>query len=153
MLYAQKSVNVATESKLGLVLAVSPSTLGENYIAAGQYDIALPFLRRTFDYYQKNEAPSPHLDAYLKNDFAEVFLARKMYDSANYYARQALKVSISFEEKEQSMRAYEYLYKIFEQTNQQDSLNKYSRLAMTTKDSLFSLEKIKVFRRSVSGRI
>jgi len=52
-------------------------------------------------------------------------------------------VSIPFKEKEQSMRAYEYLYKSFEQTNQQDSLNKYFRLAMTTKDSLFSLEKIK----------
>jgi len=143
MVYAQKSVNLATELKLGMPLAISTSTLGENYIAAGQYDIALPFLRRAFDYYQKYNAPSPHLDAYLKNDFAEVFLATKMYDSANYYARQALKVSIPFKEKEQSMRAYEYLYKSFEQTNQQDSLNKYFRLAMTTKDSLFSLEKIK----------
>jgi len=143
MVYAQKSVNIGTELKLGLPLAISTSTLGENYIAAGQYDIALPFLRRALDYYQKYEAPSPYLDAYLKNDFAEVFLATKMYDSANYYARQALKVSIPFEEKEQSMRAYEYLYKSFEQTNNQDSLNKYFRLAMTTKDSLFSMEKIK----------
>lgn len=143
MLYAQKSVNIATELNLGLVLAVSTSTLGENYIAAGQYDIALPFLRRALAYYQKNNAPSPHLDAYLKNDFAEVFLATKMYDSANFYAWQALKVAIPSEEKEQSVRAYEYLYKSFEQTNRQDSLNKYFRLAMTTKDSLFSLEKIK----------
>ncbi|MFZ1799173.1 MAG: hypothetical protein WAU24_04860 [Chitinophagaceae bacterium] len=143
MVYAQNSVNLATELKLGMPLAIATSTLGENYIAAGQYDIALPFLRRTFDYYKKYNAPSPHLDAYLKNDFAEVFLATKMYDSVNYYARQALKVSIPFEEKEQSMRAYEYLYKSFEQTNNQDSLNKYFRLAMTTKDSLFSMEKIK----------
>ena len=143
MVYAQKSVNLATELKLGMPLAIATSTLGENYIAARQYDIALPFLRRTFDYYQKYNAPSPYLNAYLKNDFAEIFLATKMYDSANYYARQALQVSISFKEKEQSMRAYEYLYKSFEQTNNQDSLNKYFRLAMTTKDSLFSLEKIK----------
>lgn len=143
MVYAQKSVNICTDLKLGMPLAISTSTLGENYIAAGQYDIALPFLRRTFDYYKKFNAPSPYLDAYLKNDFAEVYLATKMYDSANYYARQALKVSIPFEEKEQSMRAYEYLYKSFDQTNNQDSLNKYFRLAMTTKDSLFSMEKIK----------
>jgi len=143
MVYAQKSVNIGTELKLGLPLAISISTLGENYIAAGQYDIALPFLRRALDYYQKYEAPTPYLDAYIKNDFAEVYLATKMYDSANFYARQALKVSIPFEVKEQSMRAYEYLYKSFEQTNDQDSLNKYFRLAMTTKDSLFSLEKIK----------
>jgi len=143
MVYAQKAVNMDTELKNYLQLAVSTSTLGENYIAAGQYDIALPFLRRTLDYYQKNKAPSPYMDAYLKNDFAEVFLGTKTYDSANYYARQALGVAIPFDVKDQAMRAYEYLYKSFEQTNQQDSLNKYFRLAMLTKDSLFNLEKIK----------
>ena len=143
MLYAQKAVNMDTELKNYFQLAISTSTLGENYIAAGQYDIALPFLRRTFDYYQKNKAPSPYMDAYLKNDFAEVFLATKIYDSANYYAHKALQVSIPFDVKDQGMRSYEYLYKSFEQTNQQDSLNKYFRLAMLTKDSLFNLEKIK----------
>ena len=143
MLYAQKAVNIDGELKNYHQLAISTSTLGENYIAAGQYDIALPFLRRTLDYYQKNKASSPYMDAYLKNDFAEVFLATKVYDSANYYAHQALDVSIPFDVKDQSMRAYEYLYKSFEQTNRQDSLNKYFRLAMITKDSLFSLEKIK----------
>lgn len=143
MIYAQKAVTLDGELKNYYQLAISTSTLGENYIAAGQYDIALPFLRRTFDYYQKNKAPSPYMDAYLKNDFAEVFLATKVYDSVNYYAHQALRVSIPFNVKDQSMRAYEYLYKSFEQTNQQDSLNKYFRLAMMTKDSLFSLEKIK----------
>lgn len=143
MVYAQKAVNLDAELKNFRQLAVSTSTLGENYIAAGQYDIALPFLRRTLDYYQKNKAPSPYMDAYLKNDFAEVFLATKVYDSANYYARLALRVAVPFDVKDQSMRAYEYLYKSFEQTNQQDSLNKYFRLAMLTKDSLFNLEKIK----------
>jgi len=143
MVYAQKAVNMDAEIKNYYQLAISTSTLGENYIAAGQYDIALPFLRRTFDYYQKNKAPSPYMDAYLKNDFAEVFLATKVYDSANYYARLALRVAVPFDVKDQSMRAYEYLYKSFEQTNQQDSLNKYFRLAMMTKDSLFTLEKIK----------
>jgi tetratricopeptide (TPR) repeat protein len=143
MVYAQKAVNMDAEIKNYFQLAISTSTLGENYIAAGQYDIALPFLRRTLDYYQKNKAPSPYMDAYLKNDFAEVFLATKVYDSANYYARLALRVAVPFDVKDQSMRAYEYLYKSFEQTNQQDSLNKYFRLAMITKDSLFNLEKIK----------
>ena len=66
-----------------------------------------------------------------------------MYDSSNYYARQALLLSVPLDIKDQSMRSYEYLYKSFEQTNQQDSLNKYFRLTMLTKDSLLSLEKVK----------
>jgi tetratricopeptide (TPR) repeat protein len=143
MVYAQKSVNIAGELKNYQQLALSTSTLGENYIAAGEYDLALPFLRRTASYYKENGALSPYLDAYLKNDFAQVFLATKIYDSANFYARQALMVSIPADVKDESRRSYEYLYKSFEQTNQQDSLNKYFRLSMLIKDSLLSLEKVK----------
>ncbi len=143
MIYAEKSVKLAGESKSYMQLAVSTSTLGENYIAAGEYDLALPFLRRTASYYKENDAPSAYMDAYLKNDFAQVFLATKIYDSANYYARQALMVSIPADVKDESRRSYEYLYKSFEQTNQQDSLNKYFRLSMLIKDSLLSLEKVK----------
>lgn len=143
MMYAEKAVKMDGELKNYAQLALSTSTLGENYIAAGEYDIALPFLRRTASYYKENGARSHYLDAYLKNDFAQLFLATKNYDSSNYYARKALLVSIPFDVKDQSMRSYEYLYKSFDQTKQQDSLNKYFRLAMLTKDSLLSLEKVK----------
>lgn len=143
MLYAEKAVKIDGELKNDYQLAISTSTLGENYIAAGKHDVALPFLRRSAGYYKRNGAPSPYMDAYLKNDFAEVFLATKMYDSSNYYSRQALLLSVPLDIKDQSMRSYEYLYKSFEQTNQQDSLNKYFRLTMLTKDSLLSLEKVK----------
>ena len=143
MVYAEKAVKMDAELKNFKQLAISTSTLGENYIAAGQHDVALPFLRRTATYYKQYGASSPYMDAYLKNDFAEVFLATKMFDSSNYYSRQALATSVPFDVKDQSMRSYEYLYKSFEQTNQQDSLNKYFRLAMLTKDSLLSLEKVK----------
>ena len=143
MVYAEKAVKMDRELKNDKQLAVSTSTLGENYIAAGEHDVALPFLRRTAAFYKRDGASDPYLDAYLKNDFAEVFLATKMYDSSRYYARQALLVSLPFDIKDQSMRSYEYLYKGFEQTNQKDSLNKYFRLSMVIKDSLLSLEKVK----------
>ena len=143
MVYAEKAVKMDGDSKNFYQLAISTSTLGENYIASGQYDVALPYLRRTANYYQQNGAPSPYMNAYLKNDFAEVFLATNHLDSTSYYARKALAVSVPFDVKDQSMRAYEYLYKSFEQTNQQDSLNKYFRLAMLTKDSLITVEKVK----------
>jgi len=143
MVYAEKAVKMDSELKNFRQLAVSTSTLGENYIAAGEYDVALPYLRRTARYYQQNGAPSPYMDAYLKNDFAEVFLNTYYLDSTNYYARKALLVSIPFNVKDQSMRSYEYLYKSFGQTNQQDSLHKYFRLAMLTKDTLLNLEKVK----------
>lgn len=145
LVYAQKAVNLDTKLKNHQQLALSISTLGENYIAAKEYDIALPFLRKSAYLYASKKATikSPYLDAYLKNDFAQVFLATKIYDSANYYAHKALKIAVPSNYQDQAMRSYEYLYKSFENTNKQDSVNTYFRLAMTIKDSIFNLEKIK----------
>jgi hypothetical protein len=144
MVYAQKAVNMDTEMKNYQQLALSISTLAENYIAAKEYDIALPFLRKSMNYYETKQAtPSNYLYSYLMNDFSQVFLAIHQYDSANYYAHKALAFSIPAEYKDQNMRSYEYLYKSFEETKHQDSVNIYFRLAMTTKDSIFSFEKTK----------
>ena len=144
MVYAQKAVNMDTEMKNYQQLALSISTLAENYIAAKEYDIALPFLRKSLDFYLSGKAEiKKYLFAYLMNDFAQVFLAKHEHDSAIYYSNKALEYAMPNNFKDQSMRAYEYLYKSFEVTNRQDSVNKYFRLAMTTKDSLFNIEKIK----------
>mgnify|MGYP001793118216 FL=1 len=47
MVYAEKAGKMDAELKNFSQLAISTSTLGENYIAAGQHDVELPFLRRT----------------------------------------------------------------------------------------------------------
>ena len=142
--YAQKAVAIDTNLKNNQQLALSVSTLGENYIASKEYDIALPYLRRSANFYKAKKATqSDYLNAYLKNDFSQVFLATKQYDSANYYAHRALKIAIPGSYQDQVMRCYEYLYKSFEKTNRQDSVNTYFRKAMTIKDSIFNLEKIK----------
>lgn len=144
MVYAQKAVNMDMELKNYQQMALSISTLAENYIAAKEYEIALPFLRKSLNYYESKQAKAtPYLYAYLMNDFAQVFLATQQYDSANYYAHRALDLSIPGGYKDQNMRSYEFLYKSFEETKHQDSVNIYFRLAMTTKDSLFSIEKAK----------
>ncbi len=44
---------------------------------------------------------------------------------------------------DQALRSYEYLYKTFDATGNRDSVNAYFRLAMATKDSLYSLEKVR----------
>ena len=144
LIYAQKAVRIDTDTKNFQQLALSISTLGENYIAAKEYDIALPYLRRSANFYKAKKATQKnYLNAYLKNDFAQVFLATKQYDSANYYAHRALKIAIPYGYQDQIMRSYEYLYKSFEKTSYQDSVNSYFRMAMKIKDSIFNLEKIK----------
>ena len=142
LLYAQKSVNLDKEMKDYAHLGISLSTLAENYMAAKEYDIAIPFLRKSREYYstQKDNQNSFGF-IYVNNDFAQAFLGKKQYDSATYYAHLSIQSSGPLGYKEQTLRSYEYLYKSFEETKEQDSVNKYFRLAMTAKDSLFSMEK------------
>ncbi len=144
LLYAQKSVNLDTETKDYDHLGVSLSTLAENYMAAKEYDITIPFLRKSMEYYLTQKGDQNKFGIlYVNNDFAQAFFGRKQYDSATYYAHLSIQLSDPLGYKEQTLRSYEYLYKIFEETKKQDSVNKYFRLAMTAKDSLFSIEKTK----------
>ena len=142
LLYAQKSVNLDKEMKNHAHLPVSLSTVAENYMAAKEYDIAIPFLRKSMEYYltQKDNQNKFGI-MYVNNDFAQAFIGKNQYDSATYYAHLSIQLSGPLGYKEQTLRSYEYLYKSFEETKKQDSVNKYFRLAMTAKDSLFSMEK------------
>ena len=142
LLYAQKSVNLDKEMKDYAHLAVSLSTLAENYLAAKEYDIAIPFLRKSMEYYSTQKDNQNRFGIlYVNNDFAQVFLGKKQYDSAIYYAHLSIQSSDPLRYREQTLRSYEYLYKSFQETKKQDSVNKYFRLAMTAKDSLFNMEK------------
>jgi tetratricopeptide (TPR) repeat protein len=142
LIYAQKAVNIDVENKDVDRIPVSVSTLAENYMAAKEYEIAIPFLRKSMAYYlSKKDNRNSFGIAYVNNDFAQAFLAIKQYDSANYYAYRAIEIAYLPGYKEQMLRSYEYLYKSFEETKRPDSVTKYFRLAMTTKDSLYSLEK------------
>ena len=73
MVYAEKAVKIDSDLKNYFQMAISTSTLGENYIAAGKYDVALPYLRRTARYYQQNGAPSLYIDDYLKMTLLRYF--------------------------------------------------------------------------------
>ena len=144
LLYAQKSVNLDKEMKDYAHLGVSLSTLAENYMASKEYDIAIPFLRKSMEYHlaQKNNQNKFGI-LYVNNDFAQAFRGKKQYDSVIYYAYLSIQLSEPLGYKEQTLRSYEYLYKSFEETKKQDSVNKYFRLVVTAKDSLFSTEKTK----------
>lgn len=142
LLYAQKSVTLYNKLNDYASLGIAISTLAENYMASGEYDIAIPFLRKSMAHYtMQKDNQNKFGIIYVNNDFAQAFIGKKEYDSAIYYAQQAIRLSVPLGYKEQTLRAYEYLYKSFDETKEQDSLNKYFRLAMTAKDSLFSMEK------------
>ena len=141
LVYAQKAVTIDSELKDESRLVYSVSTLAENYIANKDYDLAMPFLKRALKYGRSNN--KWYGIAYIYNDFAQAYKGLNQLDSSNNYTYKAISLSISKDYKDQLLRSYQYLYQNFDLVKKQDSINKYFRLAMTMKDSLYSLEKMK----------
>lgn len=139
LVYAQKAVNIDTKLQDVKHLPYSLSTLAENYIAGKDYDLALPFLRKSLAYAQSNSDAWTIAYAYL--DFAQAYFGLKNYDSTIYYARKSVELSNYMGFKETLLKSCEALYKSFEATGREDSVNKYFRLATAAKDSIYSTEK------------
>jgi len=144
LIYAQKSLNIAYELKNDSLLSGPLGTIAENYIAKGDYDLAMPFLKKALEYRilfgSKNSLSS---DTWNNNAFAQAYLGMKQYDSAIHYSQRSLTFSIESNDIIQQLRTYEYLYKSFDAKGKQDSSNKYYRLAGNLKDSLLSTEKVR----------
>jgi hypothetical protein len=144
LIYVQQSLSIAYELKNDSLLNGPLGTLAENYIAKGDYDLSIPFLRKAMLYINtggKNFVM--YSTCFVYNDFAQAYLGMQVYDSSIYYAHRSLSFSIPISNIPQQLRTYEYLYKCFDETGRQDSSNKYFRLAAIAKDSLFNLEKVK----------
>ena len=143
LVYAQQALNIAYELKNDTLLSIPLSTLAENYIARGDYDLAMAFLnkaRQIMILINENSLP---IHTWFNNDYAQAYLGMKKYDSTIYYSHQSLLFSLELNDINQQLRAYEYLYKSFDAIGRQDSSNKYYRLAGTVKDSLLGSEKVK----------
>jgi tetratricopeptide (TPR) repeat protein len=135
---AQEAVRIGHELQDSFNLAASVGTLGESYMARGEHDIARSFFRQALQYSKRfNQRLTV---SYTLNDFSQSFFETAQHDSSLMYARQALFYAQP-DYKSLMMKAYEWLYKNFEKQKKQDSVYKYFRLAMATKDTLFNIEK------------
>ncbi len=141
LIYAQKAVNSDYERNDSSNLSSSVGTLGESYIAKKEYDKAIPLIKKS-----ARIAKAIDKDYTLSwdlNDLAQIFLETNQLDSARYYAQMAVELSSENGFKDQVLRAYEYLYKSYEKTDTKDSVYKYFRLSINTKDSLYTAQKAK----------
>ena len=145
--YAQKALQLDIKNKDSIRLPVSLSTVGESYMEAKSYDLAMPFLRRSFNLFSKREH-NTYSAVYIHNDLAQAYLGLKQPDSAMHYAYLAIKKSLRQDYKNERLRSYQYLIDIFTQTGKQDSLNKYYPLLIKTKDDIFDLGKLRSIENS-----
>ena len=112
-------------------------------MAKGDYDLAMPFLKKSMLFLTSEKNQHSLNYASFLNSFSQAYQGIKQYDSSIYYAHHSLSFSIPTWDIPEQLRAYEYLYKSFDEMGRLDSSNKYFRLAAVVKDSLFSVEKVK----------
>ncbi len=141
LIYAQKAVDSDYERNDFWRLSISVSTLGESYIAKKEYDKAIPLIKKSARIAKAID--NYHTLSWDLNDLAQIFLETNQQDSARYYAHMAVELSTDYGFKDQVLRAYEYLYKSYEITDTKDSVYKYFRLSIDTKDSLYTTQKAK----------
>jgi two-component system NtrC family sensor kinase len=139
--FVRNALRFAEETDNRVLISKTLSTTAESYIAIKQYDSALHYIRRSipmaivysqFDY------------VYGLNDFAQVYLATNHMDSVIYYSTQAVAVARNINLMNQVLRSYRYLSLAYKQTGPLDSAYKYLDLMVSTKDSMYSAEKIKL---------
>jgi len=131
-----EAINVGEKNNDKEMLGVCYSTLGETYLAKEDHKLARVYLEKSIDYARKQYS----VLAVAYTDLAESYFKTNEYENVLICARNAVWYAEPNYRKE-LMEAYEWLYKAFEKTDQKDSVNRYFRLALTLKDSLFTIEK------------
>ncbi len=136
----EKAVTLARKINDSYLLCKILSTFGEAYMAQKKYDEAFPYYRESLKFAQTSSI----LDScYIMNDFSQMYLAKDQPDSAIYYSKLAATISGKIDYKQQLMRSYQYIYEAYEKKGPADSTLKYYKLAVNTKDSLYSADKAK----------
>lgn len=136
--HANKAIEIFGDLKDSMNLSVCYSTLAENYLAAKDYAIAIPILRKAEIVYAK---PTSFIRAWFSNDYAEAYMGLNNHDSAEYYLRNSISLCNDPSSSEQLLRAYEFMHKLFESKGNSDSAYRYYRAANMLMDSIFSMEK------------
>jgi hypothetical protein len=139
LVYAQQAANINESLHDTKDLGFSLGTLAENYIARGEFDLALPFLRKSINI--GNQLSTDLIVTYGYNDETEAFLGLHELDSAERCARVSLAMSSKDKLMVEVQKSYDKLYRIYKKKNKQDSADHYLLLATIAKDSLYNIQK------------
>ncbi|MEO6548977.1 MAG: ATP-binding protein [Ferruginibacter sp.] len=133
--YGYKALEYARKVNKDL-LSTAYATLGENYLAKKDFDSALVVsiegLQTVKDISTKTS---------LYTNIAQAFLGKHISDSVKYYADIVISMSLKNEFKDQLQLGYECLSGSYELAGNTDSAFKYYKLAVVTKDELYSTQK------------
>jgi signal transduction histidine kinase len=134
--YGFQALDYARKVNNNMLLCAIYGTLGENYVVKKDFDSAIVVSKAGIPV---SSDASDIVALYV--NLAQSFLGKQQFDSAMYYAGIVIKLAKQNDFKNQLQFGYQYLSQCYEQKGNTDSAFRYYRLAVQTKDELFSDQK------------
>jgi two-component system NtrC family sensor kinase len=139
--YLQLSYADANKNNFGDLLSNIERDLGEIEVARGHKAAALKYFRHSIPYAVADEDAEMQSVIYLS--MANLYHKYKQQDSAEYYAQKALDAATAQRYLQDVYNAEKVLHAYYEEDHNLPQAYKYLELTITTKDSLFSQDKVK----------
>ena len=136
ILYGLRALNYAKTENNNILLAAVYGTLGENYIVKKEFDSSIVVSKVGIPI--STDAPNT-VSLYV--NLAQSYLGKQQFDSAMHYAGVVVTLARQNNFTNQLQFGYEWLSQCYEQKGNTDSAFRYYRLAVQTKDELFSSQK------------
>ena len=134
--YGFKALDYARKDNNNILLSALYGTLGENYVVKKDFDSAIIVSKAGIPV---SSDASDKVGLYV--NLAQSFLGKEQFDSAMHYAGVVIKLARQNNFSNQLRFGYECLSQCYEQKGNTDSAFRYYRLAVQTKDELFSTQK------------
>ena len=134
--YGFKALDYARKDNNNRLLSAVYGTLGENYVVKKDFDSAIVVSKAGIPI---STDASDMVGLYV--NVAQSFLGKQQFDSAMHYAGVIIKLARQNNFNSQLRFGYECLSQYYEHKGNTDSAFRYFRLAVQTKDELFSAEK------------
>ena len=134
--YGFKALDYARKDNNNILLAPVYGTLGENYVVKKDFDSAIIVSKAGIPV---SSDASDKVGLYV--NLAQSFLGKEQFDSAMHYAGIIIKLARQNNFINQLQFGYKCLSQYHEHKGNTDSAFKYFKLAVQTKDELFSTQK------------
>ncbi len=136
ILYGLRALNYAKKENNNILLAAVYGTLGENYIVKKEFDSSIVASKVGIPI---STDASNTVSLYV--NLAQSYLGKQQFDSAMHYAGVIITLARRNNFNNQLRFGYGCLSQCYEHKGNTDSAFKYFRLAVQTKDELFSAQK------------
>ena len=140
-IYNQQSYEVAMQIGDTDIIGCSLVNLGESHYGKNETALALEYFRLALPYLKQADDDDILCETYMQ--MAMLFKKTGQPDSSLYYAQATYSTAQNGGFTKHMYEASSFLTGYYEGNKNIDSAFAYQRIAMTTKDSLFSQEKVK----------